>query len=36
VKLTTDLEYTSFTMASKSVTPLHNEIVLMNRVQLAF
>lgn len=36
VKLTTDLEYTSFTMASKTVTPLHSEIVLMNRVQLAF
>ncbi len=36
VKLTTDLEYTNFTMASKAVTPLHNEIVLMNRVQLAF
>lgn len=36
VKLTTDLEYTSFTMASKTVMPLHNEIVLMNRVQLAF
>lgn len=36
VKLTTDLEYTHFTMASKAVSPLHNEIVLLNRVQLAF
>jgi phosphate-selective porin OprO/OprP len=36
VKLTSDLEYTSFTMASKKVTPLHSEIVLSNRVQLAF
>lgn len=36
VKLTTDLEYTNFTMASKNVTPLHSEVVLMNRVQLAF
>jgi len=36
VKLTTDLEYTDFTMASKAVTPLHSEIVLMNRIQLAF
>ena len=36
VKLTTDLEYTDFTMASKSVTPLHSEVVLMNRIQLAF
>lgn len=36
VKLTTALEYTSFTMASKSVTPLHSEVVLMNRIQLAF
>jgi len=36
VKLTSDLEYTSFTMASQAVAPLHNEIVLMNRVQLAF
>lgn len=36
VKLTTDLEYTDFTMASKTLSPLHSEIVLMNRVQLAF
>lgn len=36
VKLTTDLEYTNFTMSSTAVSPLHNEIVLLNRVQLAF
>jgi phosphate-selective porin OprO and OprP len=36
VKLTSDLEYTSFTMSSKGVSPLHSEIVLLNRVQLAF
>lgn len=36
VKLTTDLEYTSFDMASTTATPLHSEIVLMNRVQLGF
>jgi phosphate-selective porin OprO/OprP len=36
VKLTTDYEHTVFTMSSSSVTPLHNEDVLMNRVQLAF
>lgn len=36
VKLTTDLEQTSFTMASKSIPVLHSETVLMSRVQLAF
>lgn len=36
VKLTSDLEYTSFTMSSKAVSRLHSEIVLLNRVQLAF
>ena len=36
VKLTTDYEHTVFKMSSSSVTPLHNEDVLMNRVQLAF
>jgi len=36
VKLTSDLEYTKFTMAFKTFPPLHSEIVLMNRVQLAF
>ena len=36
VKLTTDYEHTVFKMSSSSVTPLHNENVLMNRVQLAF
>ena len=36
VKLTTDLEQTNFTMASKSIPDLHSETVLMSRVQLAF
>jgi len=36
VKLTSDFEYTTFTMASKAASPLHSEIVLMNRLQLAF
>jgi phosphate-selective porin OprO/OprP len=36
VKLTTDYEHTTFRMASRNVTPLHNEDVLMSRVQLAF
>jgi phosphate-selective porin OprO/OprP len=36
VKLTTDYEHTVFAMSSSSVTPLHDEDVLMNRVQLAF
>lgn len=36
VKLTSDFEYTTFTMAYKAVSPLQSEIVLMNRVQLAF
>jgi len=36
VKLTTDYEHTVFKMSSFRVTPLHNENVLMNRVQLAF
>ena len=36
IKLTTDYEHTTFRMASTKVTPLHNEDVLMNRVQLVF
>jgi phosphate-selective porin OprO and OprP len=36
VKLVTDYEHTTFRMASKTVTPLHNENVLMSRIQLAF
>jgi phosphate-selective porin OprO/OprP len=36
VKLTTDFEYTNFTMSSQAISPLHSEIVLLNRVQLAF
>ncbi len=36
VKLETDYEHTGFRMASSSVTPLHSENVLMNRIQLAF
>src|SRR5262249_13195440 len=36
VKLVTDYEHTTFKMASRSVTPLHNENVLMSRIQLAF
>ena len=36
VKLVTDYEHTSFKMALRSVTPLHNEDVLMSRIQLAF
>lgn len=35
-KLTTDLEQTNFRMSSKSIPALHNEMVLMSRVQLAF
>lgn len=36
VKLVSDYEHTSFRMALPNLTPLHNEDVLMNRVQLAF
>ena len=36
VKLTTDLEQTDFTMASKSIPALRSEMVLMSRVQLDF
>ena len=36
VKLETDYEHTGFRMASSSVTPLHSENVLMNRIQFAF
>lgn len=36
VKLETDYEHTGFRMASSTVAPLHNENVLMNRIQLAF
>jgi phosphate-selective porin OprO and OprP len=36
VKLTADYEQTSFRMASSTATPLHNENVLMSRIQLAF
>lgn len=36
VKLEADYEHTGFRMASSSVTPLHSENVLMNRIQLAF
>jgi phosphate-selective porin OprO/OprP len=36
VKLTTDYEHTTFRMASRTIKPLHNEDVLMSRVQLAF
>jgi phosphate-selective porin OprO/OprP len=36
VKLATDYEQTGFRMASPTVTPLHSENVLMNRIQLAF
>jgi phosphate-selective porin OprO and OprP len=36
VKLTTDYEHTGFRMAAGNTTPLHNEDVLMTRVQLAF
>jgi phosphate-selective porin OprO and OprP len=36
VKLTTDYEHTTFRMALRSVTPLHNEDLLMSRVQLQF
>ncbi len=36
VKLETDYEHTGFRMASSSVTALHSENVLMNRIQLAF
>jgi phosphate-selective porin OprO/OprP len=36
VKLTTDYEHTTFRMAAHSIKPLHDEDVLMSRVQLAF
>lgn len=36
VKLMTDYEHTTFRMASSTVTPLHNENVLLSRIQLAF
>lgn len=36
VKLVTDYEHTTFRMAAITATPLHNENVLMSRVQLAF
>lgn len=36
VKLVTDYEHTGFRMAAGNTTPLHNEDVLMTRVQLAF
>jgi phosphate-selective porin OprO/OprP len=35
-KLVTDYEHTTFRMALNSVTPLHDEDVLMSRIQLAF
>ena len=36
IKLESDYEHTGFHMASSTVTPLHSENVLMNRVQFAF
>ena len=36
VKLKTDYEHTGFRMAVTGVTPVHNENVLMNEIQLAF
>lgn len=36
VKLVTNFEHTTFTMAPGNTTPLHAENVLMNRIQLAF
>lgn len=36
IKLETDYEHTGFRMATSTVTPLHSENVLMNRIQLAF
>jgi phosphate-selective porin OprO and OprP len=36
IKLESDYEHTGFRMASSSVTPLHSENVLMNRIQFAF
>ncbi|HLZ42975.1 MAG TPA: porin [Candidatus Sulfotelmatobacter sp.] len=36
VKLATDYEHTSFRMATNTVTPLHDENVLISRLQLAF
>ncbi len=36
VKLGMDYEHTAFRMASSTITPLHSENVLMNRIQLAF
>jgi phosphate-selective porin OprO/OprP len=36
VKLMTDYEHTTFRMATATTTPLHNENVLVSRIQLAF
>jgi phosphate-selective porin OprO/OprP len=36
VKLMTDYEHTTFRMATPTTTPLHNENVLVSRIQLAF
>src|SRR5581483_378214 len=36
VKLMTDYEHTTFRMASAATTPLHNENVLVSRIQLGF
>lgn len=36
VKLVSDYEHTTFTMATPKLTPLHSEDVLMSRIQLAF
>jgi phosphate-selective porin OprO and OprP len=36
VKLMTDYEHTTFRMASVTATPLHNENVLISRIQLGF
>ena len=36
VKLMTDYEHTTFRMASSTATPLHNENVLISRIQLGF
>lgn len=36
VKLTTDYEHTTFRMSLRTIKPLHNEDVLMSRIQLAF
>jgi phosphate-selective porin len=36
IKVSTDYEHTKFTMATSSVSPLHDENVLMSQIQLAF